>query len=111
MTIISETYLKGEFMEKKGNIVGKTIVLKNKMDYEFVNNDPNLLDYIEDYNHLCFKCANAYPDKCQKVCDIGKNKFICKYDFVTDGFQIFLDNNYSNYKKLIITKCDNFIPD
>ena len=79
--------------------------------------------YDKKFKHLCFSCANAYANKCIKIADLY-DKDLCRYNFVTDGYQI-VDNSVNRTfvsddmeesfspknKKLIITKCNNFIRD
>ena len=55
--------------------------------------------------HLCANCENCRANKCQKVADID-NKYIGKYDFISDGYQVY--NGNGKISDFIVRECGNY---
>ena len=53
----------------------------------------------------CFDCANGYVSCCEKMADYPVKKDISEYPFITDGFQVYVNNELD---KFIVTRCHNF---
>lgn len=53
----------------------------------------------------CFECANGYVANCEKIADYPRKKDISEYPFVTDGFQVYVNDELD---KFIVMKCKNY---
>ena len=99
--------------------IERIIVLKKdgKTTTFYDKNNEILTKILRLYDeHLCFKCANAYPDKCKKIEDI-RYKDITNYQFIEDGFQAFEVEKYCNslykrdYDRFVVAKCKRYKPE
>lgn len=103
--------LSGVEMDYILNIFGVTFneTSKNNGVYRLskkVLNDIIDIVFDEKQKHLCWEnCANAHPFECDKVTNIIKKR-IDKYDFITDGYQIY--DEKGKLDKFIVTKCTNY---
>ena len=111
---------------------GKTIVLQNRKcrgeELEEIMKDALELDFSEEstngvdkllaksfndyldiaYQRLsseCFDCANGYVKNCEKMADYPEKKDISEYPFITDGFQVYINDELDRF---IVTRCNNF---
>ena len=86
--------------------MNKVVLLKENGKVTETEYTQDLKKNILDNNsHLCgYHCANANPNLCPKVCDrYKKNIDSDRYDFITDGYQIFDENG--KLKSFIVSGC------
>ena len=102
-------FLKGEVIVKNKFIVkiDENVWIRD-VDTEEVLKDENFKNFFPYQSHLCSNCDNCYADKCTKVMDITK-KPINKYDYISNGAQIFDDNGESAF--FYVRECNNYKAD
>ena len=87
--------------------MSKVILLKENGKVSEVEYTSELEKTLEDNNcHLCWdSCANVNPNVCPKICDKYK-KYINRYDFITDGYQI-VDGD-GTIKSFVVSGCKKY---
>ena len=82
------------------------IVKKENGEVTIVADEESTRSIITEIKNPCFECTNGYVTKCPKMADEVK-KNISKYDFITDGYQIY--NEDGEVDIFAISKCSNFV--
>ena len=82
------------------------ILKKENGQTTIINPTKEELKKIKGSCHMCSQsCINACANKCSKIADI-KKKSINDYDYITDGYQIYDEND--DTEALIVSKCSNY---
>lgn len=89
--------------EKLTLIYEKTDGITRKEQY--TNARHNIIKSNKD-KHLCWDCLNGSPAKCKKIHDIEKAN-IGGYGFISDGYQVFDENNA--LESFIVSGCKNYV--
>ncbi len=93
-------------------------LMEDSLELDFSEESTNGVDKVlaksysdsldEAYQRLgseCFNCANGYVANCEKMADYPRKKDIAEYPFITDGFQVYVNDELD---KFIVTRCSNF---
>ena len=85
-----------------------TIIKKENGEVEILRGAELINSLKKEPTNPCSNCRNCYASMCPKVEDV-RNKDIRKYDFITDGYQVYDENGVMD--RFIVSKCNNYEKD